>query len=65
MSGWPDLFLVNGHVYPQVDSKDIGTKYREPKLLFLNQHDGTFRNISKLVGPAIQIPQVSRGLGGG
>ncbi len=42
--------------------KDIGTKYREPKLLFLNQHNGSFRNISNLVGPAIQIPQVSRGL---
>jgi len=59
--GWPDLFLVNGHVYPQVDSIDITAKYREPGLLFLNQRDGTFNNISKLVGPAIQTPQVSRG----
>src|SRR6266566_3657561 len=59
--GWPDLFLVNGHVYPQVDSLDITAKYREPGLLFLNQRDGTFKNISKLVGPAIQTPQVSRG----
>lgn len=59
--GWPDLFLVSGHVYPQVDTLDVGARYREPKLLFLNQRDGTFRNISKLVGPAIQIPQVSRG----
>ncbi len=60
--GWPDLIMVNGHVYPQVDTKDIGTKFREPKLLYLNQHDGTFRDISKLAGAAIQIPQVSRGL---
>ena len=60
--GWNDLLLVNGHVYPQVDSKDIGTNYREPKQLFLNQRDGTFRDVSKLVGPAIQIPQVGRGL---
>ncbi|MGC2215285.1 MAG: CRTAC1 family protein [Silvibacterium sp.] len=60
--GWSDFFLVNGHVYPQVDSAPIQSKYREPKLLFLNQHDGTFKNISRLVGPAIQIPQVSRGL---
>ena len=59
--GWPDLFLVNGHVYPQVDTLDVGARYREPKLLFLNQRDGTFRNISQLVGPAIQIPQASRG----
>ncbi len=60
--GWSDLIMVNGHVYPQVDTKDIGTTFREPKLLYLNQHDGTFRDISKLAGPAIQIPQVSRGL---
>ncbi|MGA7633658.1 MAG: CRTAC1 family protein [Terriglobales bacterium] len=60
--GWPDLFMVNGHVYPQVDTLDVGARYREPKLLFLNRHDGTFRNISELVGPAIQIPQVSRGV---
>lgn len=59
--GWPDLFLVNGHVYPQVDTLDVGARYREPKLLFLNRHDGTFRNISELAGSAIQIPQVSRG----
>jgi enediyne biosynthesis protein E4 len=60
--GWLDLILTNGHVYPQVDLKDIGTKFHEPKLLFLNHHDGTFTDISKLAGPAIQIPQVSRGL---
>jgi hypothetical protein len=60
--GWPDLFLVNGHVYPQVDSLDITAKYREPGLLFLNQRDGTFKNISSLVGPAILTPQVSRGV---
>ena len=59
--GWPDFFMVNGHVYPQVDGININVKYREPKLLFLNQQNGTFRNISKLVGPVIQIPQVSRG----
>src|SRR5271155_1084510 len=60
--GWPDFFMVNGHVYPQVNVAGIGTKYREPKLLFLNEHNGNFRNISQDAGPAIQIPQVSRGL---
>jgi enediyne biosynthesis protein E4 len=61
-NGWPDLILVNGHVYPQVDSRPIGTSYRETKQLFLNQRDGTFRNVSDLAGPALSIPQVSRGL---
>src|SRR5205807_4837328 len=37
-------------------------KYLEPKLLFVNRHDGTFKNASKLLGDVIEIPQVSRGL---
>ena len=60
--GWLDYFMVQGHVYPQVNVAGVGTKYREPKLLFQNMRDGTFRNISQQVGPAIQIPQVSRGM---
>ena len=60
--GWQDLFLVNGHVYPQVDSIHKEIKYLEPKLLFLNQRNGKFKNISKQAGGAIQTPQVSRGL---
>ena len=60
--GWEDFFLVNGHVYPQVDSLHSRLKYFEPKLLFLNQRDGRFADISKLAGAAIQVPQVSRGL---
>jgi len=38
-----------------VDSIDITAKYHEPALLFLNQRDGTFKNISKLVGPASRL----------
>jgi enediyne biosynthesis protein E4 len=60
--GWQDFFLVNGHVYPQVDGASRELHYREPKLLFLNERDGAFKDISKQVGPALQIPQVSRGM---
>jgi hypothetical protein len=60
--GWQDIFVVNGHVYPQVDQIHSDLKYLEPKLLFLNQRNGTFKDISKLAGAAIQIPQVSRGM---
>ena len=61
-SGWLDFFVVNGHVYPQVDSAPQGVRYREAKLLFLNQRNGRFRDISRLVGPAIEELQVSRGM---
>ena len=60
--GLLDLILVNGHVYPQVDSKKLGTAYREPKLLYVNQGDGTFREMGLQGGPALTTPQVSRGL---
>jgi hypothetical protein len=61
-NGWQDFFLVNGHVYPQIDTVHTAVRYLEPALLFLNRRNGTFQNVSRRVGPAIQTPQVSRGL---
>ena len=61
-SGWLDMILVNGHVYPQVDNAKMGTAYFEPKLVFQNQRDGTFINVSDQAGSAVSVPQVSRGL---
>jgi hypothetical protein len=63
--GWIDLVMVNGHVYPQVDSGEAGARYQEPGLLFLNLRNGKFKDISKLVGPALQVPRVSRGVATG
>jgi hypothetical protein len=60
--GWLDLIMVNGHVYPQVDQANIGISFREPSLLFLNQRDGTFRDISDQAGAALKVPRVGRGL---
>jgi hypothetical protein len=34
--GWLDLFMVNGHVYPQVDQHEWGTTFAERSLLFHN-----------------------------
>jgi hypothetical protein len=34
--GWLDIFIANGHVYPQVDSIPGGLTYREPMQLFRN-----------------------------
>jgi hypothetical protein len=60
--GLLDFLMVNGHVYPQMDSAKIGITYREPKLLFWNNGDGTFRDINATAGEALSVPQVSRGL---
>jgi enediyne biosynthesis protein E4 len=60
--GWLDLIAVTGHVYPQVDSLRSGGGYREPKMLHLNQKDGTFCEASDLAGKALMERHVSRGL---
>ena len=60
--GWLDLIVVGGHVYPQVDTLPSGARYKEPKILQLNQKDGTFCDASDQAGPALRIPRVSRGL---
>ena len=60
--GWLDLMAVGGHVYPQVDSLPSGGGYRQPKLLHLNQKDGTFCDASDTAGPALKEHRVSRGL---
>jgi hypothetical protein len=60
--GWLDLIAVCGHVYPQVDALPSGARYREPKIVQMNQKDGTFCDASAQGGPALREPRVSRGL---
>ncbi|MBB6146165.1 hypothetical protein HNQ77_004137 [Silvibacterium bohemicum] len=60
--GWLDLITVDGHVYPQVDTLPSGAGYREPKLLQMNQQDGSFCDASDQAGPALSEKRVSRGL---
>src|SRR4029077_5617287 len=60
--GWPDLLLVNGHVYPAVDSQHLGSTFQEPRILYHNNGNGTFADISADAGPGITTPNSSRGL---
>jgi hypothetical protein len=60
--GWPDLLLVNGHVYPEVDKQHLGSNYQEPRILYHNNGDGKFTDVSELAGPAITTANSSRGL---
>jgi hypothetical protein len=57
--GWLDLFVANGHVYPQVDTIPGGMHYRQPMNLFRNHHDGTFEDVSSAL--AAIPPQSRRG----
>jgi hypothetical protein len=59
--GWLDLLVVNGHVYPQIDTLPSGARYRQPKLLHMNQGNGSFCDASQRAGTALSEPRVSRG----
>jgi enediyne biosynthesis protein E4 len=60
--GWPDLILANGHVYPEVDKQHLGSNFEEPKILYHNNGNGTFTDISANAGSAINEPRSARGL---
>jgi enediyne biosynthesis protein E4 len=60
--GWLDLIAVSGHVYPQMGAVPSAGGYEQPKILGMNQGDGTFCDAGAQVGPALQEKRVSRGL---
>jgi hypothetical protein len=60
--GWPDLLLVNGHVYPEVDTQHLGSNFQEPRILYHNNGNGTFTDVSATSGPGVTTASSSRGL---
>ena len=54
--GWVDLFVANGHVYPQLPG------YRQPRLLHRNNRDLTFTEVSAEFGAVLTENRVSRGV---
>ena len=58
--GWPDLLLVNGHAFPEVDRLNIDIHYKERAILYHNDH-GKFADVSEHSGPGIAERHSSRG----
>ena len=54
---WLDIFIANGHVYPQMDQIAGAARYAEPMQLFRNKGDGTFEDISSVLAG---VPGASR-----
>jgi hypothetical protein len=61
LDGWLDLFLVNGHVYPEVDRVKTEAGYRQPKVVYRNRGDGHFDDVSARLGAPLTVPRASRG----
>ncbi|MDQ2900278.1 MAG: CRTAC1 family protein, partial [Acidobacteriota bacterium] len=59
--GWPDLFLANGHVFPEVDRLHTDIAYRERSILYRNLGNGRFEDISEHAGPGILERHAARG----
>jgi hypothetical protein len=59
--GWPDLFIANGHVDPQVEGQSFGVGYQERPFLFHNLKNGKFEEIGEKSGVALRQKYVGRG----
>src|SRR6266853_2695760 len=59
--GWPDIFMSNGHVFPEVDTRRLHVTFKQRKILYKNLGQGRFIDISSASGPAGTQPHSSRG----
>jgi hypothetical protein len=59
--GLPDIFVVAGSVYPQIEKKLPDYVNKCPRMLFRNLGNGTFEELAGEAGPAIAEAHSSRG----
>ncbi len=59
--GNPDLFMVTGNVYPEVERKLPQYANKTPRAVFRNLGNGTFEELMETAGPAVGEAHCSRG----
>jgi hypothetical protein len=59
--GYPDLFVVTGSVYPEVERTLPAYPFRTPRLVFRNLGDGRFEELIEEAGPGVVAAHTSRG----
>ena len=63
--GWPDIFVVNGHIDADIERVQVNVKHAEPPHLFRNLGQGKFQEVTKEVGPAFAAARIARGRAAG
>jgi len=56
-----DLFIANGHVYPEIELASPGTPYKQVNSLFRNVGTGKFVEVTATAGIGSQAPHAARG----
>jgi enediyne biosynthesis protein E4 len=59
--GQPDIFMVTGNVYPEVERKLPQYANKTPRVLFRNLGNGSFEEVDQQAGPAVNEAHCSRG----
>jgi hypothetical protein len=62
LDGALDLVVANGHIDETVRNIKGNMGYAQPPQLFLNQRNGTFRDVAAAAGAGFATPAVGRGL---
>ncbi|HEX8882487.1 MAG TPA: CRTAC1 family protein [Candidatus Acidoferrum sp.] len=59
--GFPDLFMVTGNVYPEVEKKLPQYANKTPRVVFRNLGKGVFEELIEAAGPGVAAAHCSRG----
>jgi hypothetical protein len=60
--GWPDIFHVTGHVYPEIEKYNLDASFNSPRIVYRNLRNGRFKDVSAQLGPGISQRFSSRGI---
>ena len=60
-NGLPDLFMVAGHTFPEIEKRHPEFPAKDPRMLFRNLGKGRFEELTDQAGAAIQDSHNSRG----
>ena len=59
--GWLDIFISNGHVYPEVDHSHLDSPYAEHKYVYRNLRTGQFEEVTNQAGSGMTAAVAARG----